>query len=97
MDSPTFTAHALERIAERFAGIDIENAYACSNRVGRKTRQKIKASCPVSARTWMRGGFKGRYYRITKDKIVFVIQPPEQIVTVFQLEQTRLGESCERP
>lgn len=86
MSVPAFTQHALERIAERFADIDIENAYANSGRVGRKTRQKIKASCPVSARKWMSGGFKGRYYRITKDKIVFVVQPPETVVTVFRLD-----------
>jgi hypothetical protein len=87
-----YTPHALERIAERFPDVDIENAYARAGRVGKKTKRKIKDSCPVSARVWMTGCFKGRYYRITKDKIVFVIEPPEKIVTVFRLEQNRGDE-----
>jgi hypothetical protein len=85
MSEPTFTPHALERIAQRFAGVDISNAYACSKRTGKKTKKKISESCPVASRVWMRHGFKGRYYRITKDKIVFVVAPPEVILTVFRL------------
>jgi hypothetical protein len=87
---PEFTPHARERVAERFPDIDIENAYAISGRAGKKTKRKIKDSCPVSARKWMSEGFKGRYYRITKDKIVFVVQPPETVVTVFRLEVNRI-------
>lgn len=83
---PMYTDHALERIAERFAGVDIDSEYARARRVGRKTRQKIKASCPVSAKTWMRGGFKGRYYLLSRSKIVFVVHAPETVVTVFRLE-----------
>lgn len=80
-----FSPHALERIAQRFDGVDMGNKFELSSRVGKKTRQKIKAACPVSAEKWMRDGFQGRYYRITKDKIVFMVEPPERIVTVFRL------------
>lgn len=64
----------------------MESLYASSRPAGRKTRAKIAAACKVSARQWMRGGFKGRYFMITRDRVVFVMQAPETVVTVFKLE-----------
>lgn len=79
------TAHAQHRWAERFPGEEVSLAYArAKQRVGRKTRRAIRAACPAHERL-MTGGFKGVYYQMTPDRIVFVMTPPEVVITVFRL------------
>lgn len=82
-----WTEHALERAQERFPGADMLVLYARARRAGKKTKRRIKASCPVSARKWMSSGFVGRYYLVTRDGIVFVMQAPETVVTVFDMNE----------
>lgn len=82
---PIFTPHALERIAERFSTLNMEEEFARARRIGKRVKSKIAASCPNAARIYMRGGFKGRYYMMTRDEIIFVVEPPETVVTVFKL------------
>jgi hypothetical protein len=78
--------HARTRWAERFPERDIENEYAqAKQRVGKKTKRRIEASNPVAYPQWHKGGFKGRYFCMTRSRIVFVMAAPEIIVTVFQL------------
>lgn len=79
------TDHAAQRWTERFGDIDMAQAYArASQRVGKKTKAKIKAACPAHVR-FVSGPFLGRYFAMTDDKIVFVVTPPETIITVFRL------------
>lgn len=78
------TRHAAARWAERFPDLHLGDAYARARRgVGRKTRAKLRAACPAHVEYTQ--GFKGRYFLITHDRIVFVMTPPETIVTVFRL------------
>lgn len=80
------TLHAQQRWAERFPDLDISLIFAKAKcRVGRKTRALIRAACPAHDDV-MRGGFKGIYYNMTPDRIVFVMTPPETIITAFRLE-----------
>lgn len=80
------TPHALERWNKRFPGESLELTYAQAQgrRVGRKTRDKLRRACPGNLQ-YMRGSFAGRYYLMTPTNIVFVMQPPETIITVFRL------------
>jgi hypothetical protein len=79
------TTHAQQRWTERFPDEDLSLTYArAKQRVGRKTRQAIRAACPAHEGV-MRGGFKGIYYQMTPDRIVFVMTPPEVVITVFRL------------
>lgn len=81
---PVWSDHALARWAERFPNSDPEFEFARAKRVGRKTKAAIKAHCPGNAH-WMQGGFKGRYFLMTKDRLVFVLHAPDTVVTVFTL------------
>jgi len=79
------TQHAIQRWAERFPGVDMAQAYLSATvRVGKKTRAKIQAACPAHGQ-FTNGLFNGRYYKMTRDQIVFVIAPPETVITVFRL------------
>ncbi|MFJ3047025.1 hypothetical protein ACIPEN_14435 [Herbaspirillum chlorophenolicum] len=81
------TSHAAVRWDERFPGKSLADTFASAKcRVGKKTKAKIRASC-LAHDDFMRGSFKGIYYQMTPDHIVFVIQPPEKIITVFKLEK----------
>lgn len=84
-----WSEHALERAKERFPDISIERLEAMakySRLATKKTKSKLKALCPESAKTWMVGGYQGRYFKCTKEGIVFVIHAPETIVTLFRIE-----------
>jgi len=84
VDGLVWSDHALQRARERFPDIDLENLYPGARRAGKKLKRKIKAACPVSAEKYMRG-FNGRYVMVTRCQIVFVMQAPETVVTVFRL------------
>jgi hypothetical protein len=84
-----WTAHARQRAAERFPEAcleELEEAYLRSKRPGKNLRKQIRKLCPVANRLHMAGQFKGRYWRVAK-KIVFVVQTPDTIVTIFPLGQ----------
>lgn len=79
------TNHARQRWNERFPDMCIENTFAqARNRVGKKTKKKIKESCPNNLQ-YCSSVFRGRYMRMTRGGIVFVIAPPEVIITVFNI------------
>jgi len=87
------TPHAQARWEERFPGEELAAAYAQAQRgrVGRKTRAKLRKACPGNLQ-YMTSGFAGRYYLMTPTNIVFVMQPPETIITVFRLEDQPGGQ-----
>lgn len=80
------TEHAVKRWNERFSGLDIETEYLkARQRVGKKTKRKIKETCPLNAH-YCNHEFNGRYMKMTKEGIIFVIAPPETIITVLKIQ-----------
>jgi hypothetical protein len=90
MPEPIFTDHALARWKERFPDLDIKfewrDAYR-SGKVGRNTKVKLRKHC-VAHREFLGSNFKGYYYRRSKKGIIFVVAPPQIIVTAFKLPET---------
>lgn len=81
------TQHAAVRFAERFPQLDIEEEWAKAKRqrTGRKKIIKIRKQCRAHLDVTSRN-FKGYYYKVSPtNKVVFVVTPPETIVTVFAL------------
>jgi hypothetical protein len=79
------TRHARERWAERFGHLIPEEEWVRARRVGKKTKRKIAMACK-NHRHLMEGGYKGFYYRITREGLVFVVATPELVITVFKLK-----------
>ncbi len=85
---PRFTEHAAARWVERFPGMNMLETYAKANeKTGAKTRKMVAKSCRVHDWQWT-VNYKGKYLRMTKDKIVFVVAPPETIITVLDFRGT---------
>jgi len=83
-----WSGHALRRFKERFPELDNleEYAKACRNRIGARTLKRIRKQCPLHAEVTSHN-FRGFYYKVSpQNKVVFVITPPETIITVFKLE-----------
>lgn len=87
------THHAQARWSERFSHLDLTEVWTKAGRVGKKTMAAIRAACPAHVDVTTRE-FKGFYYRISRfysmtskehSQIVFVVTPPETIITVFPL------------
>lgn len=87
-DQLVVTPHARKRWAERVpAGVDLLNEYLSARLVGKKRKKKIAAACPVSAEKYMQNGFAGRYFMESRrSNIIFVMQAPETVITVFCLD-----------
>jgi hypothetical protein len=87
VDGPQWTRNSIEKTRERFPGKDIESLYYIAKLVPRKgkIRKAIKEICAPREKIWMANGYIGRYYKITPDRIVFVLAAPETVLTVFQL------------
>ena len=81
----SWSPHACDRWAERFAGIDWQQELSSAKRIGKKQRRRIRIQCPVNAARWMQGGFAGRYYLLGRSNVVFVIAAPDTVLTVFHL------------
>lgn len=80
------TSHAKQRIAERFAGEDIQRLWCNARRIG-KLFKKIQSLCPRAAERYRRRQPVGRYILMAPCKTVFVVQPPETVITVFRLAE----------
>lgn len=82
------TNHAAQRFAERFPELDIKqeflNAMRSGGRVGRKTKAAIRRQCP-DHKHLSGTNFHGYYYRMSRKGVVFVVTPPQTIVTVFPI------------
>lgn len=82
-----FTRHAKRRFAQRFPGLDPRDQWlgARLNRASGKILTQIRRQCPRH-RYLASGIFRGCYYKLNKSSgIVFVVVPPETIITVFAL------------
>jgi len=79
------TKHARIRWKERFPDKDIwaEFSNATIN-IKKKTKKKILAKCEQNA-WYYEDGFKGRYMVKNRDGVVFVVAPPETIITVLDI------------
>ena len=81
------TRHAKRRFAERFPGLDPREQWsgARMNRASGSILAQIRRQCPRH-RYLASGIFRGVYYKLNKaSRIVFVVVPPERIITVFAL------------
>lgn len=78
------TEHAAARWAERFPGMDVDEAYKLATQFGpaaRKVRKQVRAECPDH--TEFREDV--RYFMSWKNRIVLVVGPKETVITVFKL------------
>lgn len=82
------TNHARLQWQTRFPELEMEREYlkALQNRIGPKTKELIKLACPQHAGK-LTGIFQGYYYRMTRERIVFVMAAGEVVVTVFRLDR----------
>lgn len=82
------TKHARDRWLERFPELDPAKEWAdastSTGRVGKRRLAKIRASCPAHE---VSKDFKGVYYKLSPSGVVFVVTPPETVITVFPLEK----------
>jgi hypothetical protein len=83
------TRHAKKRWAERFPALKLHEEWitAAQNRIGKKTISRIRKQCPNQWHVTNRN-FKGYYYKVSANRVVFVMAPPSLIVTVFELIPT---------
>ena len=83
-----FSMHACRRWGERFPGLDMQETYNRANvRTGKKMKKQIADSCKKHREQWI-GTFKGKYIRMTQEKIVFIVAPPETVVTVLDFRES---------
>lgn len=92
------TKHAETRWLERFPTLDMEEVFAGAHcRIGRKTRQKLRAACPAHEH-YLHREFHGRYFRMARvndARIIFVVAPPDRVITVFDLNKKEFDhEQC---
>ncbi len=92
---PQWTDHAALRGRQRFPDVDLVAAYQSARPAGRATKRQIRIQCPRAALRWMRG-WRGRYFLVTKDRIVFVVKPPGVVITVFRLEAASAPQPSSR-
>lgn len=83
------TRHALVRWGQRCPGLDPDMEWYGARRASKKVRARIRSSCPEHAE-YGTTAFRGYYYRVSRSGVVFVVAPPETIVTVFRLERNHV-------
>lgn len=79
------THHARRKWAERFQGISLEEEWRRAKPCPRKVRAALRKTCPEH-KQFMRATFNGRYLLAT-DRVVFVVTPPEVVITVLRRPQ----------
>ena len=86
---PIFTSHAIKRWKERFHGMDMYKTYdMATKKIGSRIREKIAKRCPAHRSQWIgKRSVRGVYAIMTNEKIVFLIVPPEKVITVFDLRE----------
>ena len=77
------STHAKKRWEERFPSLDPQTEWVNSRRVGKRLRRQIGRKCPGNKR-YALGMFSGRYYLLSKGGVVFVVAPPETVITVLK-------------
>lgn len=82
-----WSRHSLIRMATRFKDQNIMKLINSSVVANKRIKRKIKESCPISGKKYMKQGFSGRYYMYNrKHSIVFVVGAPNEVITVFHLD-----------
>lgn len=84
------TKHARERWIQRFPELDIAVEYCnARNRVGKKMRKMVKETCPRNL-FYCGKTFRGRYMRMTPQGIIFILAPPETVITVLDFRKGKI-------
>ena len=79
------TRHAKKRWRERCPELNIETEFArARRRMGKKLRRIVARRSPKHLH-YCDTVYKGRYMVTTPEWIVFVVTPPEKIITVLDL------------
>lgn len=90
-NSYVFSIHALQRKAERFSEMTINELiiYAEHSKVAKNSiKKRIGDACPCNFKLHHKGAFVNRYYLYNnKKKIVFVIGDGNVIITLFKWTQ----------
>lgn len=83
----TVTEHAKSRWQERFPEFDLVHEYAKSRRLGNgRLAKRVASGLSERHRSELRGDFKRTYYLISYSSgAVFVMVPPETVITVLKL------------
>lgn len=79
------THHAYLKWKERFSDLDIKKEWAAARICPPKVKKTLRKSCPEHKK-FMRATFNGRYLLAT-DRVVFVVAPPEVVITVLRRPQ----------
>lgn len=74
--------HAMDRWAERCPNLDPLVEWLTAKHAGRKTRRYLREACPNHIK-YATQSFKGYYYKISPKGVIFVVTPPETVITVF--------------
>lgn len=82
----TLTEHAQARAAERFPAVDMAAAWRRARRCKSHELHAVRQACPQSAARFMARKFAGRFVLVTDCGIVFVVDAPDTVVTVFPLK-----------
>ena len=86
---PAFTEHARLRFAERFPELVLAEEWATAKHgrgLGKKLFKFVRKGCPTAGPRYMSSReFKGIYYKVSKNKVIFVVRPPMEIITVLQV------------
>ena len=66
----------------------MEFEYSHAKVPSKKKRRVIRSTCEANLWFTDLDIYRGRYSLITKEGIVFIVAPPQTIITVFQLDNT---------
>ena len=77
------TVHAKQRWQERCRQFDLDQEWQTACRPGKALWKKLKASC-IRYRNLTRE-YSGQYFLVSRNRVVFVCEQPEKVITVFRL------------
>lgn len=85
---PRLSSHAAARWQERCPGLDPETEYAGARRAGKAVRRRIREGCPGHSKLMAGRTYRGYWYMVSRNRVVFVIADREDVVvTVWKLPQ----------
>lgn len=79
--------HAMDRWTERCPNLDPSVEWLTSKPAGRRTRRYLRESCP-NHKKYASQSFNGYYYKISQKGVIFVVTPPETVITVLVKDVT---------
>lgn len=80
--------HAQERWAERCSGMTLPQSINSLRRLTKAQRKRMKQTCPMNYNFYMRDGASGRYARIDRSGIVYILSNDDTVITVLIDEVT---------